>query len=180
MFIYHYRLFDKYEMPICSLAVLGDGRPGWHPSIYRHETWGCECTLRFPTFKLDRLRPQINELERSSNPFGPVIAAHLHSQDHPADSRSRGQIKIRLIRRLADNGFDRKTIQDLLRLIDWILHQSQDQEELFLQKLEFLMKEKKMPYLTSWERKFMERGLKKGLERGLQQGRELGLEQGPS
>src|SRR5688572_30552069 len=29
MFVYNYRIFDKYNRDVVSLAVLGDDRPGW-------------------------------------------------------------------------------------------------------------------------------------------------------
>src|SRR5438128_883875 len=34
MFVYHYRLFDRYDREVVSLAVLGDDRPGWRPSHF--------------------------------------------------------------------------------------------------------------------------------------------------
>src|SRR5436853_7271895 len=34
MFVYYYRLYDRYRRSIASLAVLGDDRPGWRPDQY--------------------------------------------------------------------------------------------------------------------------------------------------
>ena len=39
MYIYHYRLFDKYHRPIVSLAVPGDDDANWRPSAYEAELW---------------------------------------------------------------------------------------------------------------------------------------------
>ncbi|MCP4589646.1 MAG: hypothetical protein GY842_02785, partial [bacterium] len=39
MFIYHYRLFDRYPEAVVSLAILGDEDPGWRPDRYKHKLW---------------------------------------------------------------------------------------------------------------------------------------------
>ncbi len=36
MYVYNYRLFDRYERPICSLVVLADEREKWRPEQFRH------------------------------------------------------------------------------------------------------------------------------------------------
>ena len=52
MFVYNYRLFDRYRRPVASLAVLADDSPGWKPSSFGFEALGCEHYLKFPTVKL--------------------------------------------------------------------------------------------------------------------------------
>ena len=34
MFVYNYRIFDRYEKPVASLAVLADEHKQWKPSSY--------------------------------------------------------------------------------------------------------------------------------------------------
>ena len=34
MFVYHYRISDKYRCPVVSLAVLGDERRNWKPEKF--------------------------------------------------------------------------------------------------------------------------------------------------
>ena len=34
MFTTNYRIFDKYQKPVVSLAILGDDRPSWKPEGY--------------------------------------------------------------------------------------------------------------------------------------------------
>jgi hypothetical protein len=31
MYVYNYRLFDRYDRPVVSLAVLADASPTWRP-----------------------------------------------------------------------------------------------------------------------------------------------------
>ena len=52
LYIYNYRLFDRYFQPIATLVVLGDEKSWWHPKEYSHELWGCRLKLEFPTVKL--------------------------------------------------------------------------------------------------------------------------------
>src|SRR5438874_7124480 len=35
MYVYNYRVFDRYNKPVASFAVLADDDPGWRP----HEFW---------------------------------------------------------------------------------------------------------------------------------------------
>ena len=32
IYVYNYRLFDRYDRPVVSLAVLGDASPTWRPT----------------------------------------------------------------------------------------------------------------------------------------------------
>src|SRR5262245_24070532 len=52
MFVYNYRIFDRYNRDVVSLAVLGDDRASWRPSVYRFSLWGCRREFTFPIVKL--------------------------------------------------------------------------------------------------------------------------------
>src|SRR5258706_1219502 len=52
MFTYHYRLFDRYNRQVVSLAVLGDERVSWRPDTFGYARWGCDLRFRFPVVKL--------------------------------------------------------------------------------------------------------------------------------
>ena len=45
MFVYNYRIFDRYEKPVASLAVLADEHKQWKPSSYSYCVLGCRHTL---------------------------------------------------------------------------------------------------------------------------------------
>jgi len=46
MFVYNYRLRDRYDRPVASLAVLGDENPSWQPNTFRSHLWGCRIIPR--------------------------------------------------------------------------------------------------------------------------------------
>jgi hypothetical protein len=52
MFVYQYRLFDRYNRMALSLAVLGDERPDWRPDRFAQEVYGCGLVFYFPIVKL--------------------------------------------------------------------------------------------------------------------------------
>ncbi len=41
MFVYFYRITDKYDRPLVSLAVLGDEEQNWRPNRFEQESYGC-------------------------------------------------------------------------------------------------------------------------------------------
>src|SRR6266508_3710701 len=47
MFQYHYRLRDRFEHAVVSIAMLADDRPNWRPETYEMGLWGCEVRVRF-------------------------------------------------------------------------------------------------------------------------------------
>ena len=69
MFIYHYRIFDRYHRPVVSLAVLADEQAAWRPDHYEHDLWGCRVQLDYPIVKLLDFQNQLDLLESDENPF---------------------------------------------------------------------------------------------------------------
>ena len=49
MFVYNYRLYDRYRQPVASLAVLADDQPGWRPDHFSLEALGCKHQLHTAT-----------------------------------------------------------------------------------------------------------------------------------
>lgn len=47
MYVYHYRLFDRYRVDVVSLAVLADETPDYRPREYRRGRWGCHVVFGF-------------------------------------------------------------------------------------------------------------------------------------
>lgn len=165
MYIYHYRLFDRYNRSIASLAILGDDRPTWKPDQYSDELWGCEIKFKFPIVKLLDYSQQWTELEASSNPFATVVMAHLKAKETRQDNQRRKQWKVDLTKRLYEKGYQRQDIINLFRFIDWVMRLPEDLENSFWQEVTQYEEEKRMPYITSVER----RGIKQGIEQGKRQ-----------
>jgi hypothetical protein len=177
MFVYNYRIFDKYGHEVISLAVLTDNDPSYRPSHYEVRRWGFEHVFRFPAIKLLDYAQKWNELEANANPFAIVVMAHLKAQQiRKADERLAW--KLRLTRMLYERGYQRQDIIELFRFLDWLVTLPEKLEQVYYQEIDQYEAELKMPYTTSFERIGMQRGMEKGLEQGLQQGLQQGLLEG--
>jgi hypothetical protein len=164
MYVYNYRVFDRYNRAVASLAVLADDDPDWRPSEFRSSLFGCEAGIRFPAVKLLDFAEHEGMLEASPNPFAKVALAHLKARqthDNPAD---RHAWKIRLVRGLYESGFSAKDVRELFRVIDWMMELPQTLEIVFSQELAKIQEERRMPYVTSIERVARRAGLREGIE----------------
>jgi hypothetical protein len=174
LYIYNYRIFDRFGRHPISLAVFADENRNWKPDRYTYELWGYKVDVKFPSVKLLDYGSKWEELEASKNPFAIVVMAHLKTKETKNDHESRGKWKITLSKMLYDCGYKREDIINLFEFIDWLMRLPEELDNIFWQEIAIYEEDKKMPYITSVERI----GIKKGLEQGLHQGLEQGLEQG--
>jgi hypothetical protein len=158
MYVYHYRIFDLYQRPVISLAILGDERPNWKPSYFGYSYGGCELSLKFPIAKLLDYESRWEELEQESNPFAVIIMAHLKTKRTNQKFPEREQWKWQLVRGLYDKGYNREEIVTLFKVIDRMMALPRELQESFDQKLTKFEEERRMPLLSNME----ERGLAKG------------------
>ena len=158
MFVYYYRLRDRYNQKVASLAILGDERESWRPQTFREELWGCEATFRFPIIKLLDYAPRWAELESSPNPFAIAVMAHLKTKETRQDAVARKDWKFRLTRRLYEQGYGRQDILNLFRFLDWMMELPEGLKQAFWDQLEQYEQERQMPYVTSIEQLGIEKG----------------------
>ncbi len=164
MYVYNYRIFDRYNRPVASLAVLADDDAGWRPTEFRSSLFGSEAGLRFPAVKLLDFTANEAGLEQSTNPFAKVVLAHLKARQTHDDPVSRHAWKTRLVRGLYERGFSAKDVRALFRLIDWLMELPPLIDDVFRQELENIQGGKQMPYITSVERSYHRQGLRQGIE----------------
>ena len=173
MFVYHYRILDRYNTEVASLAVLADDEAGYRPGPYRTGRWGCELEFRFPVVKVLDYERDWEALERDPSPFAVVVMAHLKARSvKGGDERVRW--KLRIARLLYERGYERKDVLELFRFVDWLLALPKELDELFWRELARMEEEKKMPYVTSVERLGREKGFREGMQQGMQQGMRTG------
>ena len=157
MFVYHYRIFDRYGVEVVSLAVCTDEVPASHTRPYRTAHWGCELTFRFPVVRVQAFASRWATLEHERNPFAVVVMAHLKARE-VRDGAERKQWKLRLMRGLYERGSSREEIMALFRFIDWLLVLPEALEQEFWQELRQFEEGTQMPYVTSVERRGFEEG----------------------
>jgi hypothetical protein len=164
MYVYNYRVFDRYNRPVASLAVLADDDPDWRPTDFRNNLFGCEAGIRFPVVKLLDFAAHEAMLEASNNPFASVVLAHLKARQTHDDPTGRCGWKIRLVRNLYERGFSPKDVRELFRVIDWLMELPPPLVTVFWQEVDKVQAEKRMPYITSIERLGVRRGMCRGIE----------------
>ncbi|QTA87557.1 DUF4351 domain-containing protein [Desulfonema magnum] len=169
MYIYNYRLYDRYRRHAASFAVIGYAGKAEDTGKFEKKLWDCEVRFRFPVVRLGDYAKDPESLEKSDNPFAVVVLAHLKTKATVRDSKKRMREKIALIRHLYRKGFSKQDIVSLFRFIDWVMFLPEKEDDLFWEEVSVFEKEGKMPYITSVERI--------GYKRGIQQGR---TEQGQS
>ena len=175
MYTYNYRIYDKYQKFVVSLAILGDENPNWRPSQYNRQLFGCGISFRFPVVKLLDYEQRLSELEQSRNPFATVVMAHLQAKATTSEAEGRRfayrterkQQKLTLVKKLYELGFERDSIIILFRFIDWMMTLPADLAKEFWQEYSDFEESKRMQYVTSVERIGIEKGTRKGLLQGI-------------
>ena len=157
MYTYNYRLYDRYQREVVSLAVVTDAAVDGDRGEYRRQRAGCELIFRYPCISLLDWRTSWDELESMENRFAVVVMAHIKAGES-RDGEHRRHWKMQLIRMLYQRGLSREDILELFRLIDWVITLPPGVEEKFHEELNAFEEEMQMPYITSVER----RGILKG------------------
>ncbi len=178
MFVYNYRLYDRYHRPVASMAVLADESESWHPTAFGFEVLGCQHTLKFPTAKLLDFAGRESELQGQANPFALVTLAHLLTKATRQDMAARFAAKWKLIQLLYQRGWGKQRIIDLFTVLDWMMRLPEDLTRELWQNIDVLEEKEHMRYVSSVERIGIEKGLQQGIEQGIEQGVQQGLQQG--
>ncbi len=158
MYVYNYRIFDRYHRPVVSLAILADEDPTWRPNAYGYNLMGCEAGLKFPIAKLCDFRARMAELETSANPFAVIVLAHLKTQETHRDPESRYNAKLAMAKGFRKRGMSRDRVVSLMGLIDGMMKLPDTLSQKFDDEVKELEKEEDMPYVTRWERQGYARG----------------------
>ena len=172
MFVYNYRIFDRYHRPVASMAVLADDGLNWKPQAFGYDVLDCQMGIRFPVAKLLDYAAQEAALQDDPNPFALVTLAHLQTRATRQDPQARFEAKWRLVQLLYRRGWDKQRIIDLFMVIDWMMRLPEHLKQQLWQNLEHLEQEKKMAYVSSVEHI----GIEKGMQLGVQQGEALALQ----
>lgn len=175
MYVYNYRVFDRYRRPVASLAILTDEQTQWRPAHFSYELFGCRVSLDFPIVKLLDYQGQWETLANNTNPFAVVVMAHLQTQATRHKPNERYAAKLTLARLLYRRGYNRQEVLELFRFIDWVMALPQTLAQQFKMEITRLEERDNMPYVTSVERIAREEGLQQGVQQGLQQGVQQGL-----
>jgi hypothetical protein len=148
MFVYNYRIYDRYRRPVASMAVLADGTPSWKPQAFSYEVLDCQMGIRFPIAKLLDYADRAEALESDPNPFALVTLAHLQTRATRTDPQARYAAKWKLVQLLYRRGWNKQRIIDLFLVIDWMMTLPETLKSQLWQNLNNLEQEKRMAYVV--------------------------------
>jgi predicted transposase YdaD len=164
MYTYNYRLRDRYNCPVVSLAILGDDSKTWRPDHYSDSLWGCSTRFEFPIVKLTDYAQDWAALEADMNPFAVVVMAHLKAKETRHQLNERKDWKFHLITMLHNRGYREQDILELYNFLDYLFNLPEDLEQQLQIELTAFEEAKQMKYITSIERMGEARGEAKGAQ----------------
>jgi hypothetical protein len=168
MYVYNYRIFDKYRRKAVSVAVLVDSDRNYRPDSFSTEQFGCTMHFTFPVIKL--LDFDREGLARDQNPFAVVTRVQLAKLRSERDPDRRYSFRMELTRELYDREYTKEQVIRLYRFIDYVLTLPKPKALEFRNALEQFEEGRKMPYVTSTERIAREEGMMQGITQGITQG----------
>jgi len=178
LFIYSYRIYDRYRRDVVTIAVLADDRNDYRPSFFEMGEWGCRHRFEFLSVKLLDYRERIDELECTLNPFAVAVLAHLRHQETKREKKKRLFWKLSLVKSLDRKGFNRDVRKDLYLFIDWLLALPETLEIEFIEEMKKYEEGMQVTYISSAERLGIKKGRLEGIEKGRLEGIEKGIEKG--
>ena len=170
MFVYNYRIFDRYKKPVASLAVLADDHRQWKPTSYGYNVLGCRHTLEFPVAKLTDYDEKLDELLASDNAFELITAAHILTRQTRKKHQERYEAKLRLIKILYQRNWNKQRVINLLTVVDWLMTLPAWLDTKVWKEIETIEEIEKMQYITSIERIGIAKGITQGITQGIAKG----------
>ncbi len=175
MYTYNYRIFDKFQRNVVSLALLTDKDRAYRPRRFAFELWDFALNFKFPLVKIIDYINYDFEKEYRKNPFSLLVQAYLKTMETEGNDFLRYEWKKRFIGSLHDLGFNHQMLYNLFRFIEWIMELPEELEnKLYLEIME-MKGEKDMSFMTIVEKKSIEKGRKEGLQQGIKQGRQQAI-----
>ncbi|HJT31270.1 MAG TPA: hypothetical protein VJ783_04420 [Pirellulales bacterium] len=176
MFVYNYRLFDRYNRRVASFAILGDNRSGWRPNRFGYALWGTKVGIEFTTAKLLDYAGNESALESNPSVFAPVVLAHLKTLETAHDDEARRVSLVRQVKSLYARGLTAEQIRQLYRVIDAMMSLPKPLANLAWEEIHRFEEEKGMPLISTAERVGFEKGREEGRAIGARQSLLAGIE----
>jgi len=152
LYIYNYRIFDRYHKDVITLAILTDNNRQFRPKKYEVKYPDCSLTLKFGSVKLLDYQNKKGELEKSKNPFAVITMAYLRIIESKTDNKKKYFWKRTLIKSLYRKGYTKDEIRELYKFIDWIVALPKYLEEKLVYEIREFREEKRMPIITNMEK----------------------------
>ncbi len=197
MFKYFYRIYDKYNHLIYSIALLTDASHQHHEDRFHYSFYGTELTYAYNTYRF--YGKDEGELKKPGNPFALAVLAGIYISKNTGRTDKDNGKKFQFKQKLISLAFEKYSHREaylaaLLYFIDYTLQIPPEFQEKLYESLPIAQNEKEEGKIMGMEklrdtptfgRLFREieeeatrRGMEKGMARGVAEGIEKGIEQG--
>lgn len=170
MFICYYRLYERFHVPVRSIAILGDSSPTWRPNGLDLACGRTQLRFDFETIKLIDFEDQIAELLLSDNVFAWLSSAHVLTLRTRRELEDRMRIKGCLLIGIHACGWPKEKVLDVHELIDRMMRLPWGLQQQLDKQLEELFGRCAMPYISAYEHRVEKRAMIKGRQEGLREG----------
>ena len=167
IYIYNYRIFNKYKKETISFVILGDKDKNWRPNEYKIEYPEFLLHFKYKLVKLIDFETKKDELLKSKNPFALIILSHLKRLEAGNDVVKQFRIKKELVKNLYDLGFNKNDIRNIIEFIDCLFQLPKELEEEYIEEIRKYEEVKRMPLMLTAEKLGIEKGIGLGREQGM-------------
>jgi len=192
MFVYYYRIYDKYAKEITGIAVLTDDNRKFRPQHFEQRTWNTKIRYDFDMFKV--IDYDEDYYKKFENPFASllqVVRTHIRYKQVKSDEDLL-DLKLQLFRIMLQKGHTKKVIRNIATFIKFYVNfkhlgfYDKFEEDIFVISkkeksmglMELATKHRELEIAYIAEKKGMEKGIEKGMEKGMEKGIEKGIEKG--
>ena len=178
MFICYYRLYERFRMPVRSIAILGDLSPTWRPDGLEMISGRTHLNFGFEAIKLIDFEDRIAELLLSDNVFAWLVSAHVATLRTRRELEDRMRVKGCLLTGIHACGWPKEKVLDVHELIDRMMRLPWGLQQQLDARLKNLFGRSAMPYMSAYEHRVEKRAKIKGRQEGRLEGRMEGREEG--
>jgi len=185
MYTYNYKVYDKYQLPVVSIALLLDEDPSWRPNSFEMEDPFLKVpylVFKYHVVKLLDFSTQREALINNKNIFAKIVRIQLSALETQQNLFQRLHDKIELDTELLKSELTEEEISQLKIFLDWILLLPEELMMTYTEQIKEIEKEFGVTFVSSAERvgviKGLREGHQKGLQKGLQEGRQEGRQEG--
>ncbi len=167
MFEYHYRIRDKWKVPVCAFVLYTNEEVGYQPTLYREGFDETEILYRFPTFNLKQKTQK--ELEVKGNPFSIVMKVAQKAMQKRFLSDSKQLVwKIELVKELSAEGFSVGKVRNILDFIRlYVSFATESNAQNLDQEIDKIIKPvKNMGLQEMIKEAYIEEGITQGITQG--------------
>ena len=172
MFTYFYRILDKYNKPVTSVAIFTDSNPAYAPDTYYYNFMGVKNTFTYNTYKV--IAQDAAELAKNNNPFALVVLTVLLAlQKGKQVEEELIPLKINIARTLLGKAVPAKIISTLMTFLRLHVHFEKPENNIkFEEEISLIANKNKTT--MGLEEFVLERAKREGIEQGIEQGIEKG------